>query len=263
VFLCRAPADSHKQHYVVAVVEDAARAARKTFPGTGATELPSDLQLLAGDEVAPALDLAVREYLTFVDEGADAARSRLAALDWAAAELPKVAELWRWLAARDDDASRRLASWRLDHDPSWEARRASAAVLVNSSDDDAAWWALADGLRDPDDRVAGVCLAGLHALVTRRARPVDWRPAVPTLQALLSGTNLFAYPQLCKLLVATEVDPALAPALAPAGAPLLAGFLDCQSDALRGAARRLVARLSGEPVDDPVALAEWLRAQAR
>lgn len=239
---------------LIVLVEDADRVRRKRLlPGTSA--MPDDWGgFCAGfDADGAAFHLAVRHYPQRQHDGEAAARAALEAIDWAAPELPAVDACWRFLAAHAAVADRTTALWLLDHDPDPAARRLAAAVLLNFADDDVVWWALADGMRDPEDRVSGTCWSALRALAEHRPRPVDWRPAAPALAALLAGTHCFGLPDLCRALVATEVDPALAPVLmAVDGGELLLGLAAAQASFARERARELLTRLTALPAEAEV-----------
>jgi len=234
---------------LVVVVEAAERVHKKVVLA-GAGAMPPDWvevsEQIEKDEMA--LDLALRHYPRLLTAGEDAALEELGELDWAADSLPTVVSLWTFLRAHAAPGDLVTALWHLDHDADFAARRLAAAVLGGFHDQDLAWWALADGLRDADDRVNGTCWTVLRSLAECCARPVDWRPAAPALAAVLAGTQCFAVPDLCRVLAATQVDRSLAPALLDGGGgELVLGFADSQAAFARERARELLLYLGELP----------------
>jgi hypothetical protein len=169
----------------------------------------------------------------------------------------------RALVRRDHrPATHRAALATLRSDGNANNRLAAVVVLSQFAAFDSTWWALAEGLRDPDNMVRATSTQVLGMLTQVAARPVDWTPAVPALRALLDGTNLFAHTQLMETLAATRVSPELAPRLlgGGGGAIVLAkvGALDPRA---RTAAHRLLTQLAGRDLgDDPAAWQRWVAA---
>jgi hypothetical protein len=102
----------------------------------------------------------------------------------------------------------------------------------------------------------------LQALGAGGTRRVDWAPALPTLRALLDGTNLFAHNRVLDVLAATRIEPALAPPLLAGGrGELVLAKLQALWPAERRAARRLLVQLAGRDLGDDVsAWMTWVRA---
>ena len=123
-------------------------------------------------------------------------------------------------------------------------RSVAALVLSNFGERDSAFHLLAEGLRTTDH---GASLAGmvLSALARGAPRPVDWRPARAGLEALLGGTNLFAYDEILDVLVETEVDPALGRGLARLNPALLLGHLEARNPFTPRAAHRFLVHVHG------------------
>jgi hypothetical protein len=167
----------------------------------------------------------------------------------------------RALVRRDHrPATRRAALATLRRDGNARNRVAAVVVLSQFASVDSTWWALAEGLRDPDGAVRATSIQVLGMLSHSAARAVDWTPVVPALRALLDGTNLFAHNQVMETLVATRVGPALAPRLlgGGGGAIVLAklGALDPRAST---AAHDLLTRLAGRDLgDDPAAWRRWV-----
>jgi hypothetical protein len=240
---------------LVVVVEPAERVQKKVLPA--AVPLPAAWAAVV--EADPmAFDLALRGYPQLLAEGEATARAELAKLDWAADSLPRVGEVWTFLQVHAAPEHLPGALWHLDHHGDFAARQLAAAVLLNFHDRDVAWWALADGLRDPEDRVNGACQTALRGLGERCRRQVDWTPATPALAAVLAGTQCFAVPDLCRVLVATEVQPGLAPALlGPGRGELVLAYAGSQAEFARERARELLCHLAGGPATASI---EELRA---
>src|SRR5260370_31989127 len=81
--------------------------------------------------------------------------------------------LSHFLAEHRTDADRHTALIALRRDGFYANRVVAATVLMNFADRDSTWWALAEALRDPNERVrtaASIVLAELPA------RTVDWAP---------------------------------------------------------------------------------------
>jgi len=156
-----------------------------------------------------------------------------------------VRAVWSLLA----DAHRRLGidavrELLLRHaDPA--VRRAAASVLVAYGGDDGAWRALVRALRDPDWGVRTAAHGTLRAL-RQTPRRIDWSASRQDLRHLLDGTTLVFHTEVVSLLVATEVDPALAPVLlSPAGGALLLEEVQARHEYVREPAHALLVRLSG------------------
>ena len=153
----------------------------------------------------------------------------------------------------------RAALATLQSDGNARNRVAAVVILSQFATSDSTWWALAEGLRDPDGIVRATSTQVLGMLTHAAARPVDWTPMVRSLRALLDGTNLFANTQLMETLAATRVNPTLASWLVGGGhgAIVLAkvGALDPRA---RSAAHNLLTQLATRDLgDDPAAWRAW------
>jgi hypothetical protein len=132
-------------------------------------------------------------------------------------------------------------------------RMAAALVLANFADRDSAYYLLADGLRAVDGGASAAELV-LGVLTRDAPRRVDWAPARPTLQALLGGTNLFAYTDVLDALVATEIDPALGRDLARVDPVLLLDHLGARNPFTPRPVQRFLAHVHGRDLGrDPAA----------
>jgi hypothetical protein len=245
---------------VVAVVEPqfAARVRYKPAP-EGAVFVPRGWQdgITLVEKKPMAFQAAILQHALVLAEGAEAGAAALEG-NWSAADISGAREVWAFFKERSAAADCAQAVWCVDRAASAPVRQLAAAVLMNFHREDVAWWALADGLRDSDDRVKMTCEQALFAMGKRLARPVDWRPAVPALRAVLDGTNLFAFGALAKVLDATSVVPDLAQdLLAGAGHALLAHSSAKGEDVRKGAVA-LLERLSGKRLAGPQEWAEWV-----
>lgn len=120
------------------------------------------------------------------------------------------ARLYDFLDAHRAESDRRTAMTVLRTDGFPYNRMMAAAVLANFPQHDSTWYALVDAMRDPSEIVRE---AGGNVLSALPARRVNWRPAAPSLRALIAGTNLWSIDGVFETLDRTEVDPSLASAL--------------------------------------------------
>lgn len=185
--------------------------------------------------------VATLHYGVCREKGSKAA---IASLSWGQELAPAVREIWQEIAALDTADDLALALWTLDHNASADARRAAVVVLGNFLQHDAAWWAIADALRDPVERVRGAATTAFHSALEQTPRKVDWQPATTPVSHVLNGTNLMAVHVLAKALVATEVEPALARPLTERGAHALLDYAGADAAFAHEPARRLLARLT-------------------
>lgn len=141
------------------------------------------------------------------------------------------------------------------------ANRAMALLVISTfADPDAAWWAIADALRDPTSGVVNATASQMLSILSRRAaRPVDWRPVAGHLRYIIDGTNLFGLNDLMTTLARTSVDPSLAPTLLAGGGTLVAAKLHSGDADAKAAATALLAQLSGlPPTTDTATLEQWM-----
>ncbi len=135
----------------------------------------------------------------------------------------------------------------LDHDASVANRVIATVVLASFAYNDSAWYAVVDALRDPAAIVGGTASQVLGTMAQRAARPVDWRPMMPSLRYLVDGTNLGATNAMMQALTRTNVSYQLAaPLLADGGAIVLAK-LRSGDEYSRRVAAGFLAQLSGQP----------------
>jgi hypothetical protein len=245
---------------VVAVVEPqfAARVRYKTVP-EGASFVPQGWEAgVALIEKEPmGFQAAVLQYGTVLTKGVDAAVAALEA-NWSAEDISTARVVWDFLKNQSSPIKCAQAVWCLDNAVQAPVRQLSATILLNYHHEDVAWWALVDGLRDSNDNVKMACQQILNAMGKQFARPIEWKPAIPALRAVLDGTNLFAFGTIVRVLNATSVAPELAPdLLAGAGHALLA-HAKAESESMRKGTVTLLERLSGKKLDTPNSCAEWV-----
>jgi hypothetical protein len=175
--------------------------------------------------------------------------------------LPEGTEaLRRTLRAHRSPRDWALARDAIRSDSSIGNRMAAALVLGNFADRDSAYYLLADGLRAIDGGAAAAELV-LRVLARDAPRRVDWAPARHTLEALLGGTNLFAYDDMLNVLVATEVDPALGRDLARVDPVLLLDHLGARNPFTPRPVQRFLAHAHGHDLGrDPAAWGALLAA---
>ncbi len=150
--------------------------------------------------------------------------------------------LSHFLAEHRTDADRHTALIALRRDGFYANRVVAATVLMNFADRDSTWWALAEALRDPNERVrtaASIVLAELPA------RTVDWAPVVPTLRLLLGGTNLPAMEGVFRVLARTNVSPSLAKGLLGGDGTWVLDHLRAEYPGGHQAAHALLVQLNG------------------
>jgi hypothetical protein len=245
---------------VVAVVEreHAARVRYKAAPeGTGFVPAGWEAGAALVEKEGMAFQAAVVQFPLVLAKDADAGAAALAG-SWEAEDIQRARAIWIMLRERSTPADCTRALWCLDHDAHVPVRQLAAAVLMNFHRDDAAWWALADGLRDSDDRVKMTCQQALAALAKHVARPVDWKPAVPAVRAVLDGTNLTAFGALARALVATGVAPELAPDLLAGAGHALLVHANADRESLREGAVAVLERLRGKKLSGDESWAQWV-----
>jgi hypothetical protein len=169
--------------------------------------------------------------------------------------------LLEFLLTHGTSADRRQALRILTKDANGMHRALSAVLLARFAEDDSTWGTLVDALRDPNGIVSATASQVLGTLGHALPRTVNWTPFVPSLRALLDGTNLFAYNTVLTLLAQTKVSPALARPLLRGGGELLVAKLRSQDPFASHAAHRLLVQLAGEDLGvDAIKWQRWLAA---
>lgn len=207
------PGDAARHYLIIKVIEpnDAARVRWRKAPRDSFTVLRPDYAAV----VLPVTDslgrLAVGRLFAPLQLYGDDSATRAAMIrDRPQAGREDAERLWRFLDAHRAEVDRHTAVVALSQDGAYANRMVAAAVLANFPEQDSTWWALTDALRDGNEAVRTAALVALHDLPSR---PVNWAPAVPSLRALLGGTNVGATQEVMELLDRTHVSGALARAL--------------------------------------------------
>ena len=149
-----------------------------------------------------------------------------------------------------EDTDFDLALEVLEKAESWSARFVAAIVLAKFPENDESWHNLADSLIDPAGQVREIASKLLQGLVlAEQAVPVQWLEARETLLALIGGTYAFAFNDILDVLIATEIDSALAQDLVQQRPKLLLGFVGADHDKFRESAHTFLKTISGEDFD--------------
>ena len=180
-------------------------------------------------------------------------------------EYAAMERLWRFLDQHRSAADHELALWTLDNDGNHRNRVVAAAILSSFGQSDLAWWTLADALRDPHAWVAATANHVISGLGKGAQRRVDWRPALPSLRALLQGTYVSGFKPLLRALVDSGISPDLAgELLADGGGDLLLAYLRAQNEIARQPAHAFLVHLSGKDLGaDPGAWKAWMDGLAK
>jgi len=229
-------------------------------------EPPSDTLQLPDDWAFP-LNLAKEQPRTFdavfqlYDEvlkgGADSARAL--AEERKSIDAESAGQLWSWLREHDTSETKRRAVRHLTEDADSLHRKIAAAALVNFADDDRVWHALADALRDADNRVRFAAQITLGTMLRAGdVPPVDWQPATESLRYLLDGTNAFAYRLVLWMLAETRVDPALQEELLSGGGTLVLGYYGSDYDHVQTVADRFLQQISGRRHESLQQWQQWI-----
>lgn len=167
---------------------------------------------------------------------------------------------WHFLERNRNSQSANLAERTLLQDTSVDNRMVAAAILGAQRGRVRAWYALVKGMRDPDERVAAAAEMGLTSLLTGAQHPIDWRPALTDVRAILDGTNVLGLRTMLLVLTKTNVDPMLARALVPENGGLVLDILASHSPTHRDAAHAFLVRLAGKDFGPaPANWRPWLR----
>jgi hypothetical protein len=108
--------------------------------------------------------------------------------------------------------------------------------------------------------VAATASQAMRGLIAGGAREIDWSPVVPSIRALLDGTNVFVLDVLLSALASTAIDRAHASELLrDGGANLLLARLAAVDVRTRASAHQFLMRISGGDLgEDPAAWAAWV-----
>ena len=155
-------------------------------------------------------------------------------------------QAWDAIDSADSEEDRRLAHEVLAKDSLWSARTVATLVLGNFGDDATTWHALAGSLIDPHARVSSAARSVLKRLIKHRKDPVDWSGARTHLVALLDGTNAFAFREILRIMVATDIDPDFGRQLIRESPELLLAHVGAAHETAREPALDFLKAVSGE-----------------
>lgn len=147
-----------------------------------------------------------------------------------------------FLANHRADADWRTAIGVLAHDGDYVNRVSAAVVLANFADRDSTWLSLVEALRDGNQPVRMTALTTLQSF---KPRAVNWAAAVPTLRALLGGTDAQASDAVFGLLAQTRVSPDLAGPLLGGNAQWVLVHLQAATPYVAEGAHALLVQLHG------------------
>lgn len=166
-------------------------------------------------------------------------------------------QLRRVLRAHDSARDWDLARSTILSDSNHTNRAAAALVLSNYPERDSTFYLLAEGIRAKDVGAAAAQMV-LSALAEGTQRRVNWAPAREALEALVGGTNLFAYPRVLQALVATDIRPDLGRHLALVNGGLLLDHLGARNPLSPPPAHEFLVHVSGQDLGrDPGAWRDW------
>jgi len=249
-----------KQMYIVVTLaepEDVGRVKyRPAMPASDSAVLvpwPDGKMIAANPAV---LQSATFSYLNLQKGRPDEARKVVEQTFEMKAEVVRPA--WEFLQRHADRKDFDLATWTLSHHGDPRMRALAAAVLMNFHNLDAAWWHLADALRDPDQHVGFTAQQVISTLAKECPRTVDWAPAAPTLRHVLAGTNLFAYAAFLEILTTTKVSANLTDEIIPAGADLLVAHVRAEHKLSRAKAVAFLRQIGGGNERSTAEWLEWL-----
>lgn len=146
----------------------------------------------------------------------------------------------------DGEEDRLLAHEVLTRDSSMAARAAATLVLGNFIDDDASWHGLVGSAIDPHAPVSSTALSMLGGLSMQDLDPVGWSAGWAPLSAVFGGTNPFAFGDVLRVLVATDVDPEFGRQLVRESPDLLLAHVGAEHERTREPAIAFLEAVSGE-----------------
>ncbi len=151
-----------------------------------------------------------------------------------------------------------LALWLLNNDSNIINVKVALALLTNFSNYDIVWWTLMNLQRSRNAQISMNSMEILRLLM-EKPRNVNWNSAVPSINNILAGSNLFAYWSTLELLVKTNISPQLAKQLLKDNKDLLNNYLNAHHTQTRNLAIEFIKHLSNNNAsDDPDECKEWL-----
>lgn len=146
----------------------------------------------------------------------------------------------------DGEEDRHLAHEVLARDTSMAARAVATLVLGNFIDDDTSWHGLVGSAIDSHAQVSSTALSMMGGLSRQDLDPVEWSAARVHLSAVLRGTNPFAFADVLRVLVATDVDPEFGRQLVRENPDLLLAHAGAEHEPTREPAVAFLEAVSGE-----------------
>ncbi len=169
-----------------------------------------------------------------------------------------IKKIWAAMVKLNDARDKELAAWIILNDKNVRHRIAAASVLANFPQVDSTWWMLMEAMRY-DDMAGNAAKGTLNTLSPAFSRDVDWSLAIPSIRALIEGTNPSHFLTTVRVLTQTKISPRLAVPLLSNGGSLLIDFLKASRDQERAPVRRFLASLAGKDFgSDPAAWALWM-----
>ena len=237
---------SSDSYTVVVGVEDSARVRYRPV-GSETVALPETWQTLkaVADEDPRALNAAARTLHSggFLNRIFNSPR-RLA--ERMGADPETVEQVLDLVDRADGEEDRRLAHEVLARDSSMAARAVATLVLGNFIDDDTSWHGLVGSAIDPHAQVSSTALGMLGGLSRQDPDPVEWSAARAPLAAVFAGTNPFAFADVLRVLVATDIDPEFGRQLVRENPNLLLAHAGAEHEYTRKPALAFLEAVSGE-----------------
>ena len=235
-------ADSER-YTVVVGVEDSSRVRYRPVGSEklGLPETWEELRTLIGENMG-TLDAAA---FTLLARGGPWADPRKFA-EMVGADPDALDQIRDLVGRANGEEDRRLAHEVLARDSAWLARVTAALVLANFMDDDTSWHALVGAMTDSHARVRGTAVRIFDGVITQEPGPFDWSAVPAPLQALLAGTNPFAFNNILRILVVTDIDPAFARSLIRESPDLLLAHAGAEHQPTRVPALAFLRAASGE-----------------
>ena len=146
----------------------------------------------------------------------------------------------------DGEEDRRLAHDVLARDSSMAARAVATLVLGNFIDDDTSWHTLVGSAIDPHAQVSNTALSMLDGLSKQDLDPVGWSAGRAPVSAVFAGTNPFAFADVLRVLVATDIDPEFGRELVRENPDLLLAYVGAEHEYTRKPAVAFMEAVSGK-----------------
>lgn len=232
---------------VVVGVEDSTRVRYRPV-GSETVALPETWQTLKAiaEEDMRTLNVAARTLQSRVGFLNGIFNSARQLAERMGADPETLDQVWDLVDRVDGEEDRRLAHEVLATDSSWSARAVATLVLGNLIEDDTSWHGLVGSAIDPYGPVSGTALSILDGLTTEELDPVEWSGARIPLAAVFGGTNPFAFRDVLRVLVATDIDPEFGRQLVRESPGLILAYVGAEHDYTREPAVAFLEAVSGE-----------------